>query len=236
MTTVADEGPTRRSATDQVFAQLREEIVSGRLEPGSRHSVYRLSDELGVSRTPVREAVLRLADLGLVVIEKNRGVRVRGVQVEDVRDVFELRLLLEVPVAAEAARSDDPALAAGLRETLAAMHEAADAGDTASFARLDRSLHAALGDAVGNARLSQEVDRLRDSIQVRGVATFGRTRSMRDVADEHEPIVAAVEAGDPAAAASAMRDHLVRTAALLIEQVGGAEAARAWERGRRIGQ
>ena len=234
MTVVA--GPGRRSATDEVFARLREEILTGRLTPGSQHSVYRLSAELGVSRTPVREAVLRLADLGLVTIEKNRGIRVRGVHVEDVRDVFELRLLLEVPVAAAAARGGDPVLPVRLREVLAAMRAAADEDDVPTFAQLDRSLHAALGEAVGNARLSQEVDRLRDSIQVRGVATFGRTRSMRDVADEHEPIVAAVEAGDAAAAASAMRDHLVRTAALLIAQVGGPEAARDWERGRRIGQ
>ncbi len=234
MTVVA--GPGRRSATDEVFARLREEILTGRLAPGSQHSVYRLSAELGVSRTPVREAVLRLADLGLVTIEKNRGIRVRGVHVEDVRDVFELRLLLEVPVAAAAARGGDPVLPVRLREVLAAMRAAADEDDVPTFAQLDRSLHAALGEAVGNARLSQEVDRLRDSIQVRGVATFGRTRSMRDVADEHEPIVAAVEAGDAAAAASAMRDHLVRTAALLIAQVGGPEAARDWERGRRIGQ
>jgi len=85
---------SRTTATDRVFALLRERIVGGDLVAGSQHSIYRLSEQLEVSRTPVREAVLRLADLGLVEIERNRGVRIRGVSVADVREVFELRLLL----------------------------------------------------------------------------------------------------------------------------------------------
>ncbi|MEH3032738.1 MAG: GntR family transcriptional regulator [Aeromicrobium erythreum] len=221
-------GDDRRSATDDAFARLREDVLTGRLAPGSRHSVYRLADELGVSRTPVREAVLRLADLGLVTIERNRGVRVRGVRAEDVRDVFELRLLLEVPAAAGAARRVDDALAAGLRGALAAMRDAADRDDAATFTEHDRRLHALLGESLGNTRLSREVDRLRDSIQVRGVSTIDRTRSMRDVADEHAPIVEAVAAGDGEAAATAMRAHLVRTAELLLGQVEAGTSLRDW--------
>ncbi len=110
-----------------VFAALRQRILTGELAPGTRHSVYRLADELGVSRTPVREAVLRLADLGLVTIERNRGITIRGVRAEDVRDVFELRLLLEVPAAAGAASQVDDALAERLSDALDAMrHAAAD--------------------------------------------------------------------------------------------------------------
>ena len=198
------------------FTILRQRILTGDLAPGTRHSVYRLADELGISRTPAREAVLRLADLGLVTIERNRGITIRGVRAEDVRDVFELRLLLEVPAAAAAAAHVDDALAERLRDALDAMRRAAADGDEATFMRHDRDLHAALGEALGNARLSQEVDRLRDSIQVRGVSTVDRARSLIEVAEEHAPIVGAVIAGDPAAAASAMREHLVHTAALLL--------------------
>ncbi len=220
--------PAARSTTDDVFARLREQILTGALAPGEQHSIYRLSDVLGVSRTPVREAVLRLADLGLVTIERNRGVTVRGVRAEDVRDVFELRLLLEVPAAAGAAAHGDDDLRARLTDALDAMREAARQGDEVGFTGHDRDLHAALGEALGNRRLSQEVDRLRDSIQVRGVSTIDRTRTMADIAEEHAPIVAAVVAGDPAAAADAMRAHLEHTAALLL---GGVDL-RPWARSR----
>ncbi|MFT4298978.1 MAG: GntR family transcriptional regulator [Aeromicrobium sp.] len=214
-------GPSgRRTAADEVFTQLRERIVTGELVPGARQSIYRLSDELGVSRTPVREAVVRLADLGLVSVERNRGIVVQGVRAEDVRDVFELRLLLEVPAAAGAAERADADLVRRLREALAAMRAAAEAADDAAFTRHDRELHAALGAALGNARLSGVVDRLRDSIQAHGVSTIDRTRSMTMIAEEHAPIVEAVAARDPVAAAGAMREHLERTAALLLEQLG----------------
>ncbi len=223
---------TRSSTTDDVLTRLREQILTGALPPGSRHSIYRLADELGVSRTPVREAVLRLADLGLVTIERNRGITIRGVRAEDVRDVFELRLLLEVPAAAGAAARVDEALADRLRQLLDAMRTAAASGDAPGFYGHDRLLHAALGDALGSPRLSAEVDRLRDLIQVRGVSTGGRTRSLPDVAEEHAPIVAAVVAGDVVGAAAAMRDHLVHTASLLLEQVGGdAAPLRGWALG-----
>lgn len=217
-----------RSTTDEVFARLREQILTGVLAPGEQHSIYRLSDELGVSRTPVREAVLRLADLGLVTIERNRGVTVRGVQAEDIRDVFELRLLLEVPAAAGAATHGDDDLRTRLAAALDAMRQAARLGDEVSFTGHDRELHAALGEALGNRRLSREVDRLRDSIQVRGVSTIDRTRTMADIAEEHAPIVEAVAAGDAPAAAAAMRAHLEHTAALLLSDVG----LRPWARER----
>ncbi|MFT4189442.1 MAG: GntR family transcriptional regulator, partial [Aeromicrobium sp.] len=110
----------RPSAAEEVFARLREQILTGQLSAGSRQSIYRLSDSLGVSRTPVREAVLRLADLGLVTVERNRGIVVRGVRAEDVRDVFELRLLLEVPAASAAAAAADAGLVDRLRAALGA--------------------------------------------------------------------------------------------------------------------
>lgn len=76
----------RISTTDRVHALLRDEIVTGALVSGSLHSIYGIADRLGVSRTPVRDAVLRLADAGMVSIERNRGVRIRGLGVQEIRD------------------------------------------------------------------------------------------------------------------------------------------------------
>lgn len=186
---------------------------------GSTHSIYRLADDLAVSRTPVREAVLRLADHGLVTIERNRGIRVRGVTAADVQEVFELRMLIEVPTAGYAARYADGAVRRELDAVLQAMRESAARADEEAYTDHDRSLHAVIGGVMGNARVQAEVDRLRDSIQVRGVSTIGRSRSMQVVAEEHAPIVAAVVAGEPGEASARMADHLERTGTLLMRQV-----------------
>ena len=211
------------TSADRVFLELRDAIVSGRLEAGSRHSIYRLAEELDVSRTPAREAVLRLADLGLVVVEKNRGVVIVGVSPQDVLDVFELRVMLEVPAAARAAREATPELVERLTEGLDAMRAAASAGDERDFTEHDRALHGLVAAASGNARLEEEVRRLRGSIQARGVSTIDTSRSIHAVAEEHEPLVRAIAARDPGAAARAMLDHLLHTAELLARQVGGGE-------------
>jgi DNA-binding GntR family transcriptional regulator len=210
---------TRTTTTDRVFASLRESIVTGEFPAGSLHSIYRLADLLEVSRTPVREAVLRLADIGLVTIERNRGVRIRGVTVADVQAVFELRLMIEVPAAAYAAAHADAATVAAIGAELEHMRRWAAADDEQQFTAHDRLLHHAIGAALGNARLQAEVATLRDSIQARGATTIRRSRGMAELAAEHASIVEAIGTGDPAAAAAHMEQHLVHTATLLMEQV-----------------
>lgn len=211
----------RVSATDRVFAALRDAILSGEIEPGSRHSIYRLAEEHGVSRTPVRDAVLRLADAGLVRIERNRGVVVRDVTPDDIREVFELRLLLEVPAAREAARSLGEDDAARLRGALEDLASAAAIDDVERFEQVDRALHAIIDSSLGNQRLVSQVTELRESIQSRGAVTVHRSRGLRDILAEHVPLVEAVLRRDPDAAATAMHDHLVHTAALLVAERGG---------------
>lgn len=210
---------TRTTTTDRVFASLRESIVSGDFPAGSLHSIYRLADLLEVSRTPVREAVLRLADIGLVTIERNRGVRIRGVTVADVREVFELRLMIEVPAAAYAAAHADPLMISSITTELEHMRRSAAIDDEPEFTSHDRLLHWAIGAATGNARLQVEVATLRDSIQSRGASTIRRSRGMSELAEEHAPIVEAIGTADPVAAAAHMEQHLVNTATLLMEQV-----------------
>ena len=210
---------TRTTTTDRVFASLRESIVTGEFPAGSLHSIYRLADLLEVSRTPVREAVLRLADIGLVSVERNRGVRIRGVTAADVREVFELRLLLEVPAAAHAAAHADASAVAAIVGELDRMREHADADDEVQFTEHDRALHQAVAGVMGNPRLQAEIATLRDSIQARGASTIRRSRGMVELAGEHAPIVQSIATRDPVAAAAHMEAHLVRTATLLMQQV-----------------
>ncbi|MDJ0348849.1 GntR family transcriptional regulator [Cryobacterium sp. PH29-G1] len=209
----------RVSTTDRIHLALREAILSGELASGSLHSIYQLAERFNVSRTPVRDAVLRLADTGMLEIERNHGVRVRGLKVDDVREVFEARLLLEVPAAAFAATHADDALVTALRACLLDFAAAVATNDEAQFQRSDRQLHTMLMAAAGNTRISAMVESLRDVTQAHGVWTADQSRTLRAIQHEHEPIVDAVAARNPDAAARLMRDHLVETAVLLMQQV-----------------
>lgn len=207
------------TTTDRIHIAIREAILSGELASGSLHSIYQLADQFNVSRTPVRDAVLRLADAGMLEIERNRGVRVRGLKVDDIREIFEIRLLLEVPATALAATSADDALKSGLRACIVELAEAADADDAAKFMHSDRKLHELILAASRNSRLSATVKSLRDMTQAYGIWTADQSRSLRDIQHEHEPIVDAVAAQDTETAARLMHEHLVETATLLMEQV-----------------
>ena len=97
-------GADQPSLAEMVFEEVRSAIVTGQLEPGSRHSVVAIADQLGVSRTPVREALLQLASHGMVRFERNRGVLILKMSPQDIREIFEMRIMLEVPSVAACVR------------------------------------------------------------------------------------------------------------------------------------
>lgn len=210
----------RETISDRLFERLRTEIVSGALAEGSLHSIYALAERFDVSRTPTRDAVLRLAEAGLVTVERNRGVRVRGIGVDDIRRIFELRLLLEVPATRFAAAHCTPERARLLEEDLEIMRAAAQTDDVAAFVERDIMMHERILDAMGNDRLTAQVRVLRELTLVMDASTFDRSRGLEDVHAEHLPIVAAVLEGDPRTAGDEMNRHLRQTAVLLMRQVG----------------
>ncbi|MER7504359.1 GntR family transcriptional regulator [Nonomuraea pusilla] len=208
--------------TDQVFESVRRAIHSGELRPGQLYSVYQLAAELKVSRTPVREAMLRLAEAGLVRFERSRGFRVLRSDPKEIAEVFHLRLLLEVPAARLAAHRRDPALLQAMRAELEEMREAAAAHDEPRFMRHDAAFHRLLLQGGRNGKLVGIVDNLRDATITLGASTVDRSRSLPDIAREHEPILAALEAGDAEAVAAAMRSHIGHTGELLLAQAAAA--------------
>jgi DNA-binding GntR family transcriptional regulator len=206
----------RSTLTEQAIVTLRAAIVDGRLRPGELSSVGRLADRLGVSRTPVREALLHLEREGMVRFERNRGVRVLESSAHDLDEVFVLRLLLEVPAArraAEIAGDEELAALGGELDAMAAMMRA---DDEAGFMERDEAFHEVLLRATGNRRLTKAVANLRDLVRFRGASTVGHGRDLRAIYAEHERILEAMRVRDPETAATAMRDHLVQTRRLLL--------------------
>lgn len=206
------------SLTDQVMAAIRDAVNSGTLVPGELYSSYQISDQLGVSRSPVREALLRLAEVGLVQLSRNRGFRVVLPDPREIAEIFHLRLLLEVPAAHRAAQHTTTALVRALTSELDQMSAAGRAHDEAPFMQHDQRLHGLILDAAGNARLTGLIDGLRDTTRLLGASTVDRSRSLTDIAAEHVPIVAAIRVGAAEAAADAQRRHISNTGRLLVTQ------------------
>ncbi len=201
------------SLTDRVVTAVRDGIRDKRFVPEETYSVYQLAELLGVSRSPVREAMLKLAEAGLVRIARNRGFRVVLPDPRDVAEIFAVRLALEPAAARRAAER-----AVDLATPFAALDEAIEAGDHEAFWVADRAWHDAVLRGSGNGRAADIVASLRATTALLGPPT---RRSLADIRDEHQPIVAAALAGDPDAAQTAMRDHLTHTGRLLVAQAAG---------------
>jgi len=212
----------------QVLDALRAAVITGELPAGTLHSVATLAGQLGVSRTPVREALIKLAQQGMVRFERNRGVRILQTSLHDLEEVFALRLLLEVPATRRAVRLLGAAIQAAtlreLRRVFAAMESAAAADDEFRMWEHDRRFHRVLLEASGNGRLAEYVDGLRDMVLRRGVSTAHQSRSLEGIVAEHRVVLERVLAGDPDGAAEAMRAHILHTAELLVAQEAGPEA------------
>lgn len=214
----ADDG----SLADAVAVAVRDGISAGELVEGTTYSVYQLADLLGVSRSPVREALLRLADAGLVEIARNRGFRVVLPTARDLEEIFEIRLALEPAacrrVAETSSELDD------IAAHLDGMRRAVERDDPAAFWPADRALHDAILRAAGNSRAAAIVEQLRATTALLGPPTTATGRTLAEIHAEHEPIVAAVLARDPGAAEHAMRTHLQTTGSRLSASVTVAQS------------
>jgi DNA-binding GntR family transcriptional regulator len=206
------------SLTDQAVAAIRQAVHDGALIPGQLYSAYQIADYLGVSRSPVREALMRLAEAGMVSFERNRGFRIVVPGPRDIAEVFGLRLLLEVPAARQAAVSASAELVTGLRAEFDAMRRAAADHDEPEFMRHDQRLHGLIVAATGNSRVVKVVDGLRDLTRLLGASTVDRSRDLDGILAEHLPVLEAIAAGDGPAAGRAMAGHITHTGKLLTAQ------------------
>jgi DNA-binding GntR family transcriptional regulator len=200
---------TQETLTSQVVTSIRAAIKDGTMPGGVLHSVGSIADQLGVSRTPVREAVLQLANLGLVEIQKNRGFIVIEHDPADLERIFQIRSWLEVPAAGLAAQADAKAKQR-IQHAYDRMLEVAAAGRSADLERYDAQFHSAILSATGNARLASIVDDLRDLLINRRHTTTDRLHSPIDIAHDHDEILRGIMTGDSALAEAAMQEHLSR--------------------------
>lgn len=199
------------SLREQAAEAIRTGIITGEIRAGELYSVPTLAARLGVSATPVREAMLDLANEGLVEAVRNRGFRVVELTEDDLDEILEVRIMLEVPAAGRLARELTPDVAPRLQALVEQTEERAKAADVEGFLAADRAFHLALVDLVGNRRLVDLVARLRDQTRLYGLPELLASGILETAATDHRAILEAIVAGDATEAEERMRIHLAQT-------------------------
>jgi DNA-binding GntR family transcriptional regulator len=198
-------------AAERVYLHVKAGVLDRSYEGGTLLTEGGLAEAVGVSRTPVREALLRLEAEGLLKLYPKKGALVLPVSAQEIADVVETRLLVERHAVGKLAGAMPDALVTRLEELLAEQRAHAAAGDLAAFAAADRCFHAEIVRAAGNRILAQLYDQLRDRQLRMGVATMHAepSRITRNIT-EHAAILDALRQAGPAEAEEAVARHLVR--------------------------
>lgn len=195
---------------DQALSVLKLRLISGDLAPGQIYSAASIASELGVSNSPVREAMLTLVNQGLLETVKNRGFRVVPLSERERRNVYDLRVMIEIPamarLALDAGRIADRKgeFSALARQLVVHAHE----GDIVGYLNCDQKFHIGLLDLLENEQLSAIVGNLRDQSRQYGLRKLSERGDLVKSAEEHMPILNALLAGDPDAVRDLMTRHL----------------------------
>ncbi len=202
---------SRNPLPDLVLERLRDMITEGHLAPGERIVESELGPELGVSRTPLREALRSLAAEGLVYLTPSRGAFVRRFSAKEVADALDLIAVLEAKAAPLVVAHSRPADVARLRRLHDDMMVFFRAGERLPYFKLNQAFHSALVALSGNAAIIQCHTQLQSSLKrIRYVGHEG-DNGWSGAAGEHEEMIAALEAGDPSALAEVLRRHMAHT-------------------------
>ena len=198
----------RRGSAGIVYAWLRDEILSGRLRPGQALSENEVAQRLSVSRTPVREAIIRLENEGLLSVRPQVGTSVAPIDVDAVADVQFLREAVECRTVALAARRVTPADALELRAQLKEQARVAARGDHAAFVPLDDRMHQKLVAMAGRPRVWHAVEDAKAQLDRVRFLSLEDPAWLATIHRQHEEIVERVIAGDADGAVAAMSQHL----------------------------
>lgn len=215
---VSDAPLARGSRVDTAYARLKSEILSNRLMPGFQGTEPEIAARLSMSRTPVREALIRLQSEGLVELIPRRGARVLPISGGDMREIYEILTALEPHAAAElAGRALDPGDLAPLDAATSDMEAALEVRDLDAWADADDRFHRRLLDLHGNARLTAIAAKLYDQAHRARMMTI----KLRDLpyrsTEDHRTILSAIRAGAADEVWAVFEEHRRRAARELLD-------------------
>jgi DNA-binding GntR family transcriptional regulator len=202
--------PRTATAAARIYADLRSELVSLQRRPGEAISEAEIALAFGVSRTPVREAILKLSDDGLVDIFPQSGIFVSRIPLGALPEAIIIRKALEETTARLAAERATSSQILNLHSILERQREADAATDREAFHQADEAFHATIAEIAGYPGIWTWIQQVKVHVDRYRRLTLPQTGRMREVIAEHAPILTAIEARDPAGAGMAMGRHLER--------------------------
>jgi phosphonate utilization transcriptional regulator len=217
----------RESLTSVVRDEVERMIVGGEFEAGAKLSEETVAGRLGVSRGPVREAFRALAESGLVQFEKNRGVFVRRVSIEEADEIYDIRAALDQHVGRRLAEHITAEQLKALRSLVERMERAVAQDDVKAYSQLNLGFHDTLIEFTGNAKLIETYRRLVNELNLyRREALLHDKAHLVSVA-EHKAIVKAIASRDPEAAGRVLYDHVMASRERMHRAVDAPPSARA---------
>ena len=213
-----DGAPLVRNAGVVATEVIREAIIDGRLAPGERLKEEELAGELGISRTPIREALAVLQAEGLVDTAPNKGATVRAHDAEDLDDLYRLRALLEGYAASRAATKMEPEQVAELFASCERFEALAD-GDVAPLVKENVHFHSTIVEAAASGRVAELVRKVIELPLVYRSYIWYSPEQRRISAHFHRQIAVAIEARDTDRAESLMKEHVFEARDMLVAHV-----------------
>ena len=201
-----------------VYEELKRQIMIGEIPPGTRMMEVELADDMGVSRTPIREAIRKLEKEGLVSIEPRRGAYASEISIKDMVDVLEVREFLEGMAAGLASKRITEEEIEALKHSIDAYRDAVEAGATEEIIEEDEIFHKLIVDCSGNKTLIQMINQVQElALRFRYIyyEDFSRYQNMPN---EHQEILDAVLTGDPETARKVADEHVLRLKEFVVEQ------------------
>ncbi|MGA0531693.1 GntR family transcriptional regulator [Hansschlegelia sp. KR7-227] len=211
--------PERRSLVDDAYDALKAGVLDGSFAPGHQASEQEIALRLGMSRTPVHEAVIRLQEDGLVRVLSRRGVLICAIAPDDMREIYDVLVAIEGRAAELIAALPEPdrlAVADDLARFTEEMEAALASENRIAWGETDARFHAALIGGCRNRRIVRIMQTINDQSHRARMVTLRLRKGLAASVEEHRAIVAAIRAGDAAAAHEAGRRHRLNACAELI--------------------
>ncbi len=202
-----------------VLDAIREAIINGNLKPRERLMEIQLAEELGVSRTPIREALRKLELEGFIVMIPRKGAYVADISFKDIADVYEIRAALEGLAAALAAERITDEELEEMERYLVGKAEAIANNDIEKLVDVDTKFHELIYQASRNERLSNIINNLREQIQRCRITSLSVPGRMKESLQEHRAIVEAIQSRDTQLARQVAQDHIENAENIMMESL-----------------
>ena len=205
------------SLAKMAYEAIRQSILSGEWKLGELYNEKAIAADLGISRTPVREALLELASQDLIIFLPRRGLMVNRFTRRDVDEIFELRKAIELAAVEKITKASPPFDLFEIEESLLHQRKAVKQEDYLAFMEADRLFHTSFSELTNNRRVITILENIRDMIHVMGVKALALRGRALEVIEEHQTIFEAVQKGNVEEARRTMAYHLDQSKEAVVE-------------------